>query len=172
MLLTHQIYIKPVSNATQTALNLKAPIDNPQFTGTISSNKFLVDATGNLTAFSLTSNDNLTCTDVLCAGGTSLTTAIGKLATISGPTFTGNLSIKNGTVSVFTVDNYANLTCNGIGSMSIMNGATANFYVDFPGNITATSITASGVNLGTAISNLSSQYQPELTNLDNINRFN
>ena len=46
---------KPISSATQTALNLKAVINNPQFTGTISSNKFLVDATGTLTAFSLTS---------------------------------------------------------------------------------------------------------------------
>ena len=127
---------KPVSNATQTALNLKAPINNPQFTGTISSNKFLVDATGNLTAFSLTSNNNLTCTDVIFAGGTSLTSTIGNLATLSGPTFTGTLSIKNGTTSVFSVDNYANLTCNGIGSIAIMNGATANFYVDYPGNMT------------------------------------
>ena len=97
---------KPVSNATQTALNLKAPINSPQFTGTISSNKFLVDATGNLTAFSLASNNNLTCTDVVYAGGTSLTTSICKLATLSGLTFTGTLSIKNGTATVFTVDNY------------------------------------------------------------------
>ena len=43
--------------------------------------------------------------------------------------------MKNGTTSVFSVDNYANLTCNGIGSISIMNGATANFYVDYSGNI-------------------------------------
>ena len=216
---------KPISNATQTALNLKAPLNNPQFTGTISSNKFLVDATGNLTAFSLTSNNNLTCTDLLYAGGTSLTSTIGKLApsinpSISGtlttdnittnniiysngtitaasnfavygtslmqgnltmqspativgissgtvglgnvnntsdvnkpistatqtalnlkanldsPNFTGTLAIKNGTNSVFSVDNYANITCNGIGSFSIMNGATPNFYVDYSGNIT------------------------------------
>jgi hypothetical protein len=126
---------KPVSNATQTALNLKAPINNPQFTGTISSNKFLVDATGNLTAFSLTSNNNLTCTDVLYAGGTSLTQTLANLAPSSSPIFTGTLSIKTGTYSVFSVDNYANLKCDGIGSIKIMDGTIANFSVDFPGNI-------------------------------------
>jgi hypothetical protein len=97
---------KPVSNATQTALNAKATLNNPQFTGTISSNKFLVDATGNLTAFSLTSNNNLTCTDVLYSGGTSLTSTIGKLATLSGPTFTGTVNgITKSMVGLSNVDN-------------------------------------------------------------------
>ncbi len=50
---------KPISTATQTALNLKATSLNPKFRGTISGNtNFTVDSTGNLTAYSVTSNNN------------------------------------------------------------------------------------------------------------------
>ena len=71
---------KPISSATQTALNLLAPLANPNFTGTISGNtNFTVDSTGNLTAYSITSNNDITCTDLLYAGGTSLSTKISQI---------------------------------------------------------------------------------------------
>ncbi len=58
---------KPISTLTQTALNLKAPLANPTITGTISgNNNYSVNATGNLTAYSITSNNNITCTDLIC----------------------------------------------------------------------------------------------------------
>ena len=52
-------------------------------------------------------------------------------------------------------------------------GALANsgssFNVDASGNLTATSVTTGSINVGTAISNINSQYQPRNTNLNNIN---
>ena len=100
---------KPISTATQTALNLLAPLANPKFTGTISGNtNFSVDATGNLTAYSLTSNNNITCTDVLYAGGTSLATKIGTLAP-----YTGGSSFQAGTITSLTNITSPSLQING-----------------------------------------------------------
>ena len=76
---------KPISTATQTALSLLLSIANPTYTGSLTgpSSKFTVDANGNLTAWSLTSSNNVTCTDLIYAGGTSLSTKIASLAPLN-----------------------------------------------------------------------------------------
>ena len=38
---------KPISNAVQTALNLKAPLSSPTFTGTVTAPKILINRAGN-----------------------------------------------------------------------------------------------------------------------------
>ena len=139
---------KPMSTATQTALNLLAPLANPRFTGTISGNtNFTVDATGNLTAYSITSNNNITCTDLLYAGGTQLTSTINGKANLSGATFSGtvaspNLVIstggvfitKSGLSTTSAIDSFGNITSYG-GSIAMTSGVLTKYYCDSNGNV-------------------------------------
>jgi len=73
---------KPVSNATQTALNLKANLSNPTFTGTVSGiTKSMVG---------LGSVDNTA--DTAKPVSTAQQTALDLKANLASPTFTGNIT--------------------------------------------------------------------------------
>ena len=118
---------KPISTLTQTALNLKAPLANPIFTGTISGNtNFSVDATGNLTAYSITSNNNLTCTDLKYSGGTSLSTKIGTLQPrLTNLNNTNNVfNSANALMTNFTPSDQPTWTVTGAGSSVVNNSET------------------------------------------------
>ena len=87
---------KPVSTLTQTALNEKAPINNPTFTGTVSGiNKNMVGL-GNVDNTSDASKPVSTLTQ----------TALNEKAPINNPTFTGTVSgINKNMVGLGNVDN-------------------------------------------------------------------
>lgn len=87
---------KPVSTATQTALDLKAPIAGPTFTGTVGGiSKSMVG---------LGSADNTS--DASKPVSTAMQTALDLKSTIASPTFTGTVSgISKGMVGLGSVDN-------------------------------------------------------------------
>ncbi len=88
---------KPVSNATQTALDLKAPLANPTFTGTVSGVSKSMVGLGNV--------DNTADADKPVSTATQ--TALDAKASLAGATFTGNVEIDGNLV----VD--GDLTVNG-----------------------------------------------------------
>jgi hypothetical protein len=87
---------KPISTATQTALNLKAPINSPTFTGTVSGiTKSMVG---------LSNVDNTS--DANKPISTATQTALNLKAPINSPTFTGTVSgITKSMVGLSNVDN-------------------------------------------------------------------
>ena len=88
--------LKPVSTATQTALDLKANLSSPTFTGTVSG--------VTKTMVGLGSVDNTS--DAGKPVSTATQTALDLKANLSGPTFTGTVSAANLTLS-------GDLTVNG-----------------------------------------------------------
>ena len=88
---------KPVSTATQTALDLKAPLADPTFTGTVSGVTKTHVGLGNV--------DNTS--DANKPVSTATQTALDAKASLSGATFTGSVEIDQN----LTVD--GNLTVNG-----------------------------------------------------------
>lgn len=92
---------KPVSTATQTALDLKAPIASPTFTGTVSGiTKSMVG---------LSNVDNTT--DAGKPVSTAQQTALDLKAPIASPTFTGTVSgITKSMVGLGNVDNTSDAT--------------------------------------------------------------
>ena len=88
---------KPVSTATQTALDLKAPIANPTFTGTVAGVTKTHVGLGNV--------DNTA--DVSKPISTATQTALDAKASLAGATFTGSVEIDQNLI----VD--GNLTVNG-----------------------------------------------------------
>lgn len=89
---------KPVSTATQTALNLKANIASPTFTGTVSGVTSAMVGLGNV--------DNTS--DASKPVSTAQQTALNLKANIASPTFTGTVSgVTKSMVGLGSVDNTA-----------------------------------------------------------------
>jgi hypothetical protein len=87
---------KPISTATQTALNLKAPLANPSFTGTVSGITKSMVGLGNA--------DNTS--DLNKPISTATQSALDLKAPIANPTFTGTVSgISKTMVGLSNVDN-------------------------------------------------------------------
>ena len=88
--------LKPISIATQTALDLKAPLASPTFTGTVSGiTKSMVG---------LSNVDNTT--DLLKPISTATQTALDLKAPLASPTFTGTVSgVTKSMVGLSNVDN-------------------------------------------------------------------
>jgi hypothetical protein len=80
---------KPVSTATQTALDLKAPIDSPTFTGTVSGVTKSMVGLGNV--------DNTS--DANKPVSTAAQTALDAKAPLASPTFTGTVSLPADTIT-------------------------------------------------------------------------
>jgi hypothetical protein len=92
--------LKPVSTATQSALDLKAPLASPTFTGTVSG----IDKT----MVGLGSVDNTT--DLLKPVSTATQSALDLKALLASPTFTGTVSgIDKTMVGLGSVDNTTDL---------------------------------------------------------------
>lgn len=79
---------KPVSTATQTALDLKAPIASPTFTGTVSGVTPAMVGLGNVTNTS----------DANKPVSTAQQTALNLKADLASPTFTGTVTLPSGQV--------------------------------------------------------------------------
>ena len=87
---------KPVSTATQTALDLKAPLANPTFTGTVSGVSKAMVGLGNV--------DNTSDNDKPVS--TAQQTALNLKAPLESPTFTGTVSgVTKSMVGLANVDN-------------------------------------------------------------------
>ena len=80
---------KPVSTATQTALDLKAPLASPTFTGTVSGITATMVDLGNV--------DNTT--DANKPVSTATQTALDLKAPLASPTFTGTPTLPTGTIA-------------------------------------------------------------------------
>jgi len=157
--------LKPVSTATQTALNLKANIASPTFTGTVTAPAITGTLTGNVSGTAA----NVTGTVAVANGGTGTTTAptaggviyatstsafassalgtVGQVLTSGGagvPTWT-NLAPLTGTV---TITGISLVSRNCIVSTATVTGATTSMVavvspVTFPGTATNNTATAS-----------------------------
>lgn len=104
---------KPISTATQTALDLKSPINNPTFTGTVGGITKGMVGLGNV--------DNTSDANKPISSSTQ--TALDTKAPINNPTFTGTVTLPNGTVqnsalanSYVTIDG-AQVSLGGTGSV-------------------------------------------------------
>ena len=80
---------KPISTATQTALDLKAPIASPTFTGTVAGITSTMVGLGNV--------DNTS--DANKPVSTATQTALDLKATLASPTFTGTPTLPTGTIA-------------------------------------------------------------------------
>ena len=88
--------LKPISTATQTALDLKAPISSPTFTGTVSGITKAMVSLGNV--------DNTT--DAGKPVSTATQTALDLKSPLASPTFTGTVSgVTKAMVGLGNVDN-------------------------------------------------------------------
>lgn len=81
--------LKPISTATQDALNLKANINNPTFTGTVGGITKGMVGLGNV--------DNTSDADKPVSTATQ--TALNAKAPLTSPTFTGTVTLPSGTVT-------------------------------------------------------------------------
>ena len=97
---------KPVSTAQQTALNLKANITSPIFTGTIFTTN--IDISSNLLVVGDSSmNGNLNIGGTIYESGESL---VDKYATLASPTFIGTVSgITKSMIDLSNVDNTSDI---------------------------------------------------------------
>lgn len=94
---------KPISSATQTALNLKSPINSPAFTGTVTGISKAMVGLGNADDTS----------DANKPVSTATQTAINLKAPIASPTFTGTVSgISKAMVGLGSVDDTSDSTKN------------------------------------------------------------
>jgi len=127
---------KPVSTATQTALDLKAPLASPTFTGTVAGITATHVGLGNVTNTS----------DASKPVSTAQQTALDLKANLSGPTFTGTVSgITKSMVDLGNVDNTADTAKpvstaqqTALDLKANLSGAT------FTGAVSGTSLTLSG----------------------------
>ena len=169
---------KPVSTATQTALDLKANIASPTFTGMITGNltgNVAGNATTATTASTVTTNANLTG-DVTSVGNATTIGAnkvtYAKMQTVSASRLLGNPTAATANASEITVGSGLNLSVGGIlsstlagGSVTTLSVATANGIsgsVATPsttpaitltlGAITPTSVAATGAVSGSNLS--------------------
>ena len=112
---------KPVSTAAQTALDLKAPLASPALTGTptaptatagtsttqVATTAFVGTAVANLVGTAAEALNTLgELSDALADDpnfATTIATSIGTKAPIASPTFTGTVTLPNGTVSTAMV---------------------------------------------------------------------
>ena len=112
---------KPVSTAAQTALDLKAPLASPALTGTptaptasagtsstqVATTEFVGTAVANLVGTAAEALNTLgELSDALADDpnfATTIATSIGTKAPIASPTFTGTVTLPNGTVSTAMV---------------------------------------------------------------------
>ena len=112
---------KPVSTAAQTALDLKAPLASPALTGTptaptatagtsttqVATTAFVGTAVANLVGTAAEALNTLgELSDALADDpnfATTIATSIGAKAPIASPTFTGTVTLPNGTVSTAMV---------------------------------------------------------------------
>jgi hypothetical protein len=130
---------KPISTATQTALDLKAPLDSPAFTGTVALTSTVngPNATTSVNLLSTSTSANITlgaqqtAGNLTIGGGTQRTTGVIGIGT--GATTTGTKTINVGTGST------GGTTEITIGSSS---GATSNITLN--GDITLPSTTSIG----------------------------
>ena len=117
---------KPISTATQTALDLKAPINNPTFTGTVGGITKSMVGLGNV--------DNTS--DLNKPISTATQTALDLKAPLNNPTFTGTFIASGITYPVSNGSNGQVLTTDGNGTASWTTPTTA---VTTMGAIDATS---------------------------------
>lgn len=107
---------KPVSDATLTALNLKAPLHNPTFTGTVSGINKIMVYLGNV--------DNTS--DANKPVSTATQTALNAKLNLSGGQLSGALEIRHSAPYLYLRDtdqNSAALHCNG-GYVYVLRGGT------------------------------------------------
>lgn len=100
---------KPISTATQIALDAKAPLNSPTFTGTVSGITATMVGLGNVNNTS----------DANKPVSTATQTALDTKAPVNNPTFTGTVTLPSGT--------------SGANLVSIPNSALTNSYVTIEG---------------------------------------
>jgi hypothetical protein len=99
---------KPVSSATQTALNLKAPLASPAFTGTVTGVSKSMVGLGSVDNTADSAKPISTATQTALDLKLSSATAASTYAPIASPTFTGTVSgITKSMVGLGSVDNTA-----------------------------------------------------------------
>jgi hypothetical protein len=99
---------KPVSTATQTALDLKAPIASPTFTGTVSGITKSMVGLGNVDNTADSAKPVSTATQTALDAKLASATAATTYAPIASPTFTGTVSgVTKSMVGLGNVDNTA-----------------------------------------------------------------
>ena len=124
---------KPISTATQTALDLKSPLASPTFTGTVSGITKAMVSLGNV--------DNTT--DANKPVSTATQTALDLKSPLASPTFTGTV-------------NTANLAYTGTltGSTGILNIGSGQVYKDASGKVGINVTPAAGTNAKLQITGL------------------
>lgn len=127
---------KPVSTATQTALDLKAPLASPTFTGTVGGVTKSMVGLGNV--------DNTS--DASKPVSTATQTALDLKAPLASPTFTGTVSgISKSMVGLGSVDNTADTAKPVSTAQQTALNLKANLASPtFTGTVNAASITTSG----------------------------
>jgi hypothetical protein len=90
---------KPVSTATQTALDLKAPLANPTFTGTVSGVTKSHVGLGNVDNTSDANKPISTATQTALDAKLASATAASTYAPLASPTFTGTVTLPANTIS-------------------------------------------------------------------------
>jgi hypothetical protein len=136
---------KPVSTATQTALNLKAPLASPDLTGTptaptatagtattqIATTAFVGTAVSNLVASAPgaldTLNELATALGNDASFSTTVTNALAAKAPLASPTFTGTVSLDTGVSLVFEGS-----TANAFETTLAVEDPTADRTITFP----------------------------------------
>jgi hypothetical protein len=130
---------KPVSTATQTALNLKAPLASPTFTGTVT---IPVGISGLVKAASGVLSAGVAGTDYLTPSGSGAAlTALNASALASGTVATARLGSGTASSSTFLRGDYTWATPAGggltVGSAVSGGGANRVLYEDASGNLAA-----------------------------------
>jgi len=121
---------KPISTAVNTALNLKAPLNSPVFTGAIDFTG--VDVTG-LTAIAGLPDQTSHSNKYLMTNGSSPsweTLDVSALAPLANPTFTGTVSFTNATVN-FSDSSIPSAALQGV----IPNTKLEKSYIGINGNV-------------------------------------
>jgi hypothetical protein len=89
---------KPVSTAAQTALDLKAPLSSPTFTGTVTLPLGTVTS-GMILDGTIVDSDVNASAAIATSKISGLDTALGLKAPLASPTFTGTVTLPTGTVT-------------------------------------------------------------------------
>ena len=145
--------LKPISDATTTALNLKAPLVSPTFTGTVSGITVTMVGLGNV--------DNTT--DLNKPVSTATTTALNLKSNLASPTFTGTLttagltatgstSLQTTTINGLTVTAPTSLQGTTINGLTVtaptsLQGTAINGTCNITGSLSAYSATISSIDM-------------------------